>query len=84
MTVTRLDISGPVSPFCLLTVRRKAKALKPSDELIITCDNIPAATTIIPQIARGEGMTVDSHRISSDLFQITLRRDSYIRKDQDP
>jgi TusA-related sulfurtransferase len=74
MTITRLDISGRVSPFCLLTVQKKAKALKPSDELIITCDTIPAATTIIPQIARGEGMTVDSHRIASDLFEITLRR----------
>jgi TusA-related sulfurtransferase len=74
MAVTRLDISGRVSPFCLLTVQKKAKALKPSDELIITCDDIPAATTIIPQIARGEGVRADSHRITSDLYQITLRR----------
>jgi TusA-related sulfurtransferase len=74
MVTRKLDLTGPVSPFCLLTVQKKAKALKPSDELIITCDNIPAVTTIIPQIAREEGMMVDSHRISSDLYQITLRR----------
>jgi hypothetical protein len=69
-----LDITGPVSPYCLLVVRKKAKVLGLSDELIITCNNIPAATTLIPRIARDEGMTVDSHRLSPDLWEITLAR----------
>lgn len=74
MTRQRLDITGPVSPFCLLVVSEKAKALKPSDELIVTCDNFPAATTMIPRIATGQGMTVESHRISPDVWEITLRK----------
>ncbi|PKL70910.1 MAG: sulfurtransferase TusA family protein [Methanomicrobiales archaeon HGW-Methanomicrobiales-1] len=74
MARKRLDLTGPVSPYCLLVLRKKAKVLGLSDELIITCDNIPAATTIIPQIARDEGMTVDSHRLSPDLWEITLSR----------
>jgi TusA-related sulfurtransferase len=74
MVTKRLDITGPVSPFCLMKVKKKAKALLPSDELIITCDNIPAATTLIPRIAHGEGMTADAHRISPVCWEITLTR----------
>ena len=73
MTIKRLDITGPVSPWCLLSVQKKAKALLPSDELIIICDTIPAATTLIPRIAREEGLTVESHRISPHLWEITLK-----------
>jgi hypothetical protein len=42
--------------------------------LIITCDNNAAATTIIPQIARGHCMTAESRCISPDLWEIHLRR----------
>lgn len=70
----RLDLTGPVSPYCLLGVEKKAKVLGLSDELIITCDNIPAATTIIPRIAQDLGINVDSHRLSPDLWEITLTR----------
>ncbi len=69
-----LDITGPVSPFCLLTLQRKAKALLPSDELIITCDTIPAATTIIPRIARDLNLKVESHRAPPGLWEISLKR----------
>lgn len=74
MGTKHLDITGPVSPFCILTVRRKAKALLPSDELIITCDTIPAATTMIPRIARELDLVVESRRLSPQLRQITLRK----------
>jgi TusA-related sulfurtransferase len=74
MAKKQLDITGPVSNFCLMTVQRKAKALLPSDELIITCDTIPAATTIIPRIARELDLVVESRRISPDLWEITLKR----------
>jgi TusA-related sulfurtransferase len=80
MTTRRLDITGPVSPYCLLSVQKKAKALLPSDELIITCDTIPAATTFIPRIARDEGLILDSHRPSPGCWEITLRR----REPQEP
>jgi len=74
MVTKQLDITGPVSPFCLLTVQKKAKALLPSDELIITCDTIPAATTIVPRIARKLDLVVESRRLSPDLWEITLKR----------
>lgn len=69
-----LDITGKVSPFCILTVERKAKALLPSDELIITCDSVPAATTLIPRIARNLDLAAESHRISADIWEITLEK----------
>jgi TusA-related sulfurtransferase len=74
MAIKKLDITGPVSSFCLLTVQRRAKALLPSDELIITCDTLPAATTTIPRIARDLDLTVESRRLSPDLWEITLKR----------
>lgn len=74
MTRRSLDITGPVSPFCLLTVQKKAKALLPSDELIITCDSIPTATTLIPRIARDEGLDLDSLHLPSGHWEITLKK----------
>ena len=84
MATKRIDITGTVSPYCLLAVQKKAKSLLPSDELIITCDTIPAATTIIPRIAREMGMTVDSHRLSPDLWEITLRKNRGCRHQPGP
>ncbi|MCK9580104.1 MAG: hypothetical protein M0Q92_06590 [Methanoregula sp.] len=74
LTTKRLDITGPVGAYCLVSVQKKAKALLPSDELIITCDTIPAATTSIPRIAKSEGMTIDTCRLSPGLWEITLKR----------
>jgi TusA-related sulfurtransferase len=82
MATRRLDITGPVSPYCLLSVERKAKALLPSDTLIITCDTLPAATTQIPQIARSAGLCTDSHLLSAGLWEITLYRGA--REGHDP
>jgi TusA-related sulfurtransferase len=84
MAAKRIDITGPVSPYCLLAVQKKAKSLLPSDELIITCDTIPAATTIIPRIAHEMGMTVDSRRLSADLWQITIQKDHGYKKPPGP
>jgi TusA-related sulfurtransferase len=75
VTTRRIDITGPVSPYCILSVRKKAKALLPSDELIITCDSVPAATTFIPQIARSEGLTMDTHRPTPNLWEISLKKE---------
>jgi len=74
MGTEHLDITGPVSPFCLLTVQGKAKALLPSDELIITCDTIPAATTMIPRIARDLDLVVESRRLSPERWEITVHK----------
>jgi len=70
----RLDITGKTSPYCLLVVEREAKALKPSDELIITCDNNPAATTYILSLAHDNGMDPDLRKLSPDTWEIRISR----------
>jgi len=74
MTRKNLDITGKVCPYCLLVVQKHAKALKPSDELVITCDHPPAATTTIPQFARDEGLLIDSKKVSSGVWEIRLSK----------
>lgn len=74
MTTKNLDITGTLSPYCIHVVQKKAKAMKPSDELVITCDHIPAATTIIPQIARAGGLAIDSKNQSNGLWEIRLSK----------
>ena len=74
MTTKNLDITGNVSPYCILVVQKQAKAMKPSDELIITCDHLPAATTIIPQLARDEGMSIDVKNVSPNVWVIRLNK----------
>jgi TusA-related sulfurtransferase len=74
MTKKTLDITGKVCPYCLLVVQKEAKALKPSDELVITCDHPPAATTSIPQFAKDAGMNIDLKKISSGMWEIRLTK----------
>lgn len=69
-----LDIAGKTSPYCLDVVAREAKALKPSDELLITCDDLPAATTSIPRIAREESLAIDLRKRDGDRWEIHLTR----------
>jgi TusA-related sulfurtransferase len=69
---TTLDITGKVCPYCLLAVQKAAAALRPSDELVITCDHPPAATTTIPQFAKDSGMDVTSRKISAGLWEVRL------------
>jgi len=47
MVHKKLDLTGTFSPYCLTVAGKEAKALKPSDELIITCDDFPAVTTCL-------------------------------------
>jgi TusA-related sulfurtransferase len=70
----KLDITGKTSPYCLSVVAKEAKALKPSDELLITCNNFPAATTSIPRIAREEDLSLEVQKPSSDRWEIRLTR----------
>lgn len=73
MIKKRLDISGKTSPYCLLVVKKEAKALRPSGELLITCDDFPAVTTSIPRIAREEGLSMDTKK-SDGHWEIRLMR----------
>lgn len=68
------DISGKTGPYCLSAVAGKAKALKQSGELFITCDNFPAVTTSIPRIAREEGLSMETTKSSDGCWEIRLAR----------
>ena len=53
MTAKNLDITGKVCPYCLLVVQKHAKALKPSDELVITCDHPACGDHDNPAVCEG-------------------------------
>lgn len=74
MATIKLDITGKVCPYCLLAVQKAASGLKVSDELILTCDHPPAATTTIPQFALDNGMAFESKKISSGLWELRLTK----------
>jgi len=74
MKPKRLDISGRTGPYCLSVVEKEAKALCRTGELFITCDNFPAVTTLIPRIARDEGLSCEVRRSAKDLFEVRLAR----------
>lgn len=71
----RLDISGKTGPYCLSILTREAKALRPSGELFITCDNFPAVTTFIPRIAREEGLSMTIAKPADGHWEIRLVKD---------
>jgi TusA-related sulfurtransferase len=75
MTTKNLDITGKVCPYCLLAVQKSVATLNPSDELVITCDHPPAATTTIPQFAQDAGMAIKTKKISSGLWEIRLTKE---------
>ena len=54
--------------------RKPQRHLKPSDELVITCDHPSAATTTIPQFAQDTGMAIESKKISPGLWEIRLTK----------
>jgi TusA-related sulfurtransferase len=74
MATKNLDITGKVCPYCLLAVQKATSGLTKGDDLIITCDHPPAATTTIPQFAEENGMTVSSRKIASGLWELNLRK----------
>jgi len=69
-----LDITGKVCPYCLLVVQKAVKAMKPSDDLVITCDHPSAANTSIPRFAQDNGLKIDSKKIASGVWEIRLTR----------
>jgi TusA-related sulfurtransferase len=72
MTREKIDITGKTSPYCLSVVEKEAKALKQSDELFITCDHFPAASTTISRIVQDPVMEVQ--KPSRECWEIRLRR----------
>ncbi len=74
MATKNLDITGKVCPYCLLAVQKAVATLNPSDELVVLCDHPSTATTSIPQFAQDTGMTVQSKKVSSGLWEIRLTK----------
>ncbi len=74
MVTKNLDISGKVCPYCLLAVQKQVKAMNKSDELVVTCDHPPAATTSIPQFAKDNGLECDVKKTSSGIWEIRLTK----------
>ena len=75
MKQKKIDITGKTSPYCLTVVAKEAKALRPSDELIITCDDFPTATTSIPRIAREENLALEIQKREGERREIRLKRE---------
>lgn len=74
MPPKKIDISGKTGPYCMGVVAKEAKALSPSGELFITCDNFPAVTTFIPRIAREEGLSIGIEKPSDTCWEIRLKK----------
>lgn len=74
MVIKTLDITGKVCPYCLLAVQKQVKVMKHADELVVTCDHPPAATTSIPQFAKDNGLNIDVKKISSGFWEIRLTK----------
>jgi TusA-related sulfurtransferase len=74
MSVTNLDITGKVCPYCILAVQKAAAALKPSDTLVVSCDHSPGATVTIPQYAQENGMACDVKKTAPGLWEIRLTK----------
>jgi TusA-related sulfurtransferase len=72
MVKKNLDITGKVCPYCLLAVQKEVKAMNKSDELIVTCDHPPAATTSIPQFVKDNGLDSEVKKISPGVWEIRL------------
>jgi TusA-related sulfurtransferase len=75
MKQKKLDITGRTGPYCLSVVAKEAKALRPFDELLITCDDFPTATTIVPRIARDENLAIDVQKKTGECWEIRLTRE---------
>ena len=74
MTRKTIDITGNVSAYCLLAIQKKATALRPSDDLVIVCDNLPAATTSIPRLAKDLGLDLESKKVSPGHWELRLSK----------
>jgi len=74
MVCQKIDISGKVSPYCLLAVQKKARALRPLDKLIVSCDHPASATTHIPKLAQDLGLELESKKISPHHWELKLTK----------
>jgi TusA-related sulfurtransferase len=74
MATKNLDITGKVCPYCLLAVQKASASLQKGDEIVVSCDHPPAATTTIPQFAEDNGMACAVTKTSPGLWEIRLMK----------
>jgi TusA-related sulfurtransferase len=74
MATKNLDITGKVCPFCVLEVKKALDTLGSGDELVVSCDHPPAATTTIPQFARDIGMACAVNKAAPGLWELRLTK----------
>ena len=74
MATKNLDITGKVCPYCLLAVQKASASLQKGDELRVSCDHPPAATTTIPKFAEDNGMTCAVTKAAPGLWEIRLTK----------
>ena len=74
MATKNLDITGKVCPYSLLAVQKASASLQKGDELRVSCDHPPAATTTIPKFAEDNGMTCSVTKAGPGLWEIRLTK----------
>lgn len=72
--MTKLDITGKVCPFCLLSVDKELKKLPSGAELVVVCDHTPAATASIPEYCGDRNFGCNVRLIENGLWEITITK----------
>lgn len=70
----KLDITGKVCPFCLLSVDKELKKLPAGENLVVLCDHAPAATASIPEYCGNRKLACSSKMIENGLWEITISK----------
>ncbi|MDR0980788.1 MAG: sulfurtransferase TusA family protein [Methanocalculaceae archaeon] len=70
----KLDITGKVCPFCVLSVDQKMKNMPSGSTVTVLCDHGPAATGSIPEYANQKGWKSEVKLIENGLWEITITK----------
>ncbi|MDV0443634.1 sulfurtransferase TusA family protein [Methanorbis rubei] len=70
----KLDITGKVCPFCVLSVDQKLKTMQTGDTLTVLCDHGSAATGSIPEYAEMKGWKSSVKLIEHGLWEIIITK----------
>lgn len=70
----KLDITGKVCPFCVLSVDKEIKKLPEGEDLVVLCDHAPAATASIPEYCGIKKLECSTKMIENGLWEITISK----------
>jgi len=74
MVTKTLDILGQVCPYAALSAKKEIDKMKSGDILVVNVDCPPAATETIPEIARIAGIEVQTRKVGSGNWELTLTK----------